>query len=101
MEKYNYDNYTLELCFLEYFLWRYVCREKKVSKKALGMNKHFIFNNPHPFNIAAILAYCHFCFLLFLLKTYLHNYVECNLSLRLFWGMRHLELHITIEDKAL
>lgn len=65
------------------------------------MNKHFIFNNPHPFNIAAILAYCHFCFLLFLLKTYLHNYVECNLSLRLFWGMRHLELHITGEDKAL
>lgn len=75
--------------------------KKKVSKKALGMNKHFIFNNPHPFNIAAILAYCHFCFLLFLLKTYLHNYVECNLPLRLFWGMRHLELHITGEDKAL
>lgn len=75
--------------------------KKKVSKKALGMNKHFIFNNPHPFSTAAILAYCHFCFLLFLLKIYLHNYVECNLSLRLFWGKKHLAFHITGEDKPL
>jgi hypothetical protein len=72
MKKYNYGNYTLELFFLEYFIWRYVCDEKKkkkASKKALGMNKHFIFNKPHPLNTAAILAYCHFCFLRFLLKN--------------------------------
>lgn len=44
-------------------------KKKKASKKALGMNKHFIFNKPHPLNTAAILAYCHFCFLRFLLKN--------------------------------
>lgn len=70
MKKYDYGNYTLELFFRAYFLWRYVyAMKKKVSKKAPGMNKHFIFNNPHPFNTAAILAYCHFCSLLFSFKN--------------------------------
>lgn len=70
MKKYNYGNYDLRAFFLEYFLWRYVCQEKILSKKSYGHEQTLcILIILIVFNAAAILAYCHFCFFLFLKKS--------------------------------